>query len=675
MSTEQVDSRLVEETRQHIRGLVAEIQKLCRSDTPPGEFYGEFLNRVVQALAAAGGAVWLHKGDGTWDLSYQINFQETRLREDEEGLIRHGRLLNQVVSTGEGIMVPPRAGSGDDGEGSNPTDFLLLMGPIKSNERSEGVVEVFQRPGAPIGSQRGYLKFVLNMCELAGDYLRGRQLRHYTDRQALWGQLETFTRLIHAGLHPGETAYTIANEGRRLIDCDRVSVALKKGSKYRVTAISGQDTFDKRANVVVLLSKLATAVGRSGDDVWYTGDTTDMAPQVETAIQDYVDEAHSKTVAVLPLKRVLPKQDETQEREEAEPIGALIVEQIDDASLRDGFRQRVEVVRTHSSLAMSNALEHENLFLMPVWRALGKATWIIKARTLPKTLAVVGAVAALILALILVPADFTLHSEGTLEPVRKREVFAQVQGDVHEILVKHGQYVEAGEPLLSMRNTALDVELTSLEGQRQETVEQIAGLETSSRQQGLKPADKQKMINDLTALRVRQISIEEKLAKRLEEKSRLSIKSPADGQVVTTWDVLENLRERPVERGQVLLSLADPTGDWELRLPMPEDRIGHMARQAVDQAEALEVDYVLATEPGVTHRGKVRLIAARAEVHGEEGNTVLVKVDINKGDLDPEKLRPGASVSAKVHCGRRSIGYVYLHDAWAFVQRQWFRWF
>jgi hypothetical protein len=100
-----------------------------------------------------------------------------------------------------------------------------------------------------------------------------------------------------------------------------------------------------------------------------------------------------------------------------------------------------------------------------------------------------------------------------------------------------------------------------------------------------------------------------------------------------------------------------------------------MARQAVDQAEALEVDYVLATEPGVTHRGKVRLIAARAEVHGEEGNTVLVKVDINKGDLDPEKLRPGASVSAKVHCGRRSIGYVYLHDAWAFVQRQWFRWF
>ena len=30
---------------------------------------------------------------------------------------------------------------------------------------------------------------------------------------------------------PIETAYTIANEGRRLIECDRVSVAIRKGKK------------------------------------------------------------------------------------------------------------------------------------------------------------------------------------------------------------------------------------------------------------------------------------------------------------------------------------------------------------------------------------------------------------------------------------------------------------
>ena len=33
---------------------------------------------------------------------------------------------------------------------------------------------------------------------------------------------------------------------------------------------------------------------------------------------------------------------------------------------------------------MANALEHQNLFLMPVWRALGKSRWIVGARTFPR---------------------------------------------------------------------------------------------------------------------------------------------------------------------------------------------------------------------------------------------------------------------------------------------------
>ncbi len=31
-------------------------------------------------------------------------------------------------------------------------------------------------------------------------------------------------------------------------------------------------------------------------------------------------------------------------------------------------------------------------------------------------------------------------------------------------------------------------------------------------------------------------------------------------------------------------------------------------------------------------------------------------------------LRPGATVTAKVYCGRRSLGYVWFHDLLAFVQ-------
>ena len=41
---------------------------------------------------------------------------------------------------------------------------------------------------------------------------------------------------------------------------------------------------------------------------------------------------------------------------------------------------------------------------------------------------------------------------------------------------------------------------------------------------------------------------------------------------------------------------------------------------------------------------------------------MLVKVAIDKGDLD--YLRPGADVMAKIHCGRRSLGYVWFHDVY-----------
>ena len=45
---------------------------------------------------------------------------------------------------------------------------------------------------------------------------------------------------------------------------------------------------------------------------------------------------------------------------------------------------------------------------------------------------------------------------------------------------------------------------------------------------------------------------------------------------------------------------------------------------------------------------------------------MLVRVAIDKEEL-PQR-RPGATVTAHVHCGKRPLGYVWLHEAIAFVQ-------
>jgi hypothetical protein len=687
MSIEQpLDPQLIEQTKQQIRALVAEIAQLTKTSVAPEEFYGQFLPRVVSALAAVGGAVWTTNPEGQLALQYQINLQETRLRESEEQQAQHGRLLYKTLSGGEAILVPPHSGpgqldeackcAGDEVPAANPTEFLLLLGLLKTDLETIGLVEIFQRPDSSPTTQQGYLRFLMQMCELAGDFLKSHQLRHFSDRQTLWTQLEDFTRIVHISLDPREAAYTIANEGRRLIECDRVSVAIRKGKKCTIEAISGQDLFDKRSNVVRLLGRLASAVVASGDPVWYTGDTRDLPPQVEDAVQEYVDEAHSKTVAILPLRRPPPPEGDDPKKQALPepPIGALIVEQIEDSRVTASLTHRTDVVCKHSSTALANALEHQNLFLMPVWRALGKTRWIVEARTLPKTLSIAGAVVVLLLALGLWPVDFTMESKGTLEPVDRHRVFAALDASVDDIPkgIDHGAHVKKDQMLLKLRSTEARMALTQVQGERQGVQQQFLAVQRQLiEDKGSKPDQRNELSGKLAELNARYGALD-KQCKLLNEKLRqLNVTSPIDG-VIVTWNMRELLRgDRPVQRGQELVRVANPDGLWQLELRMPEHRIGHVVEYGQEHSP-LSVTYILATEAGTKYHGTINEIHQTAEVRGDEGNTVLIKVDLDKDELErlrrEQQLRPGAEVTAKVYCGRRPLGYVMLHDVFEFIQ-------
>jgi hypothetical protein len=142
--------------------------------------------------------------------------------------------------------------------------------------------------------------------------------------------------------------------------------------------------------------------------------------------------------------------------------------------------------------------------------------------------------------------------------------------------------------------------------------------------------------------------------------------SPIDGQI-TTWDVDKTLFRRSVQLGSVLMRVVEPNGDWELELLMPEDRMGFINEACRElKTEQLPVHYITQTNPGVTHEGNVAEIHHTAEIRGEEGNTVMLRVAINKDDV-PDR-RDAAAVTAKVYCGRTSLGYAWFHDLVSFVQ-------
>jgi multidrug efflux pump subunit AcrA (membrane-fusion protein) len=662
------DSALVEQARREIAAIAAEIEQLARSEVSPAEFYHHYLPRVVSALAAGGGAIWMQSETGQLALEYQVNLAAAQL-EGEERQARHGRLVLQSIKAGVPVLAPPQSGAAGD-EAGNPTDFLLLLCPLSAGEQVCGLVEVFQRADGGPATQRGWLRFLAQMAELASEYLKSQRLRHYSDRQQLWQQLEGYISRVHQGLDPRTTAYTIANDGRRLIGCDRVSVLLARGRRWRVEATSGVDRVETRAAHVRLMESLVEVVAAAGEPLWYHGDMRNIPPQIEKSLHELVDETHANAMAVVLLRRpVPPRTDESRMQEAAPVIGAIVIEQLQSQPPPGGLANRTQAVADHGAAALANALDHREIFLLPLWQTLGKAKVIVSARHLPKLVLALIALAALVATLLLVPASFEVEGRGTLEPVIRREVFAGIDGQVDEVPVVDGQTVQAGDPLVRLRSTSdLDVAMADLVGKRLAAHEKIVSIERSLLGEERITAEEQdRLSGELFQLRKLQESLDNQIKLYQDKHKQLTVTSPIDGQVVT-WQVRDRLLHRPVRQGQRLVTVVDPTGEWELEVHMPERRMGHVNHARAELQKDLEVQFMLATHPGTEFIGRIKAVDEVAQEREEEGSTVLVRVAVDKAKL-PE-LRPGASVTARIRCGRAPLGYVWLHDVIEFVQSQ-----
>lgn len=669
----------VEQTKRQIRDLVNQVTELSKSDVDASEFYPSVLQRVVSALAAPGGAIWLLDGESGLRLAHQIDIAPHLVDARNEEAIQHGRLLGRLIQNGKAELVPPMSGSAETGE-ANPTKYLLVTSPLVSPKGPVGLLEVFQRGQTPPEAQRGYLRFVEHMAKLIGDWIKGHTLQEVSTRQELWQQSDQFARLVHDNLDLKDTAFTIANEGRRLIDCDRVSVAMLKGGKAKVIAISGQDSIETRSNNVQALGNLATRVINSGEPLWYDGSTEDLPPQLEEAIEDYVDLSHGRTVAVLPIRQperklegdILAERNETNEaRVRREIIGALIVEQIETQLSRETLEGRVDLVYEHAARALSNSMDHSNILFMPVWRFLDRCLWMFRGSALPRTLSILGLIGAALVSMFLIPMDFDLQGNGKLKPTVERQVFAHADGEVEQVYIKHGDTVLENQPLVKLKNNELEQQIQTTRGQYKQSLQQAYELKRQlNSSTTLAEAERIRLQQDYNQAEQEAVNRNAELGLLVERQSKLQRLSPING-LITTWDVEKVLNARPVVTGQVLMSVADPEGPWEVEVLMPEKRMRYLdwgfANKAKkdEKGEAyLDVEIILMTAPEHKHYGRLYQsgIGERAELDTEDGAVVRLRCVPTDDALLNISRRPGARVMADVKCGKRSVAFVCFYE-------------
>lgn len=689
-ATAGLDGDLLDQTRNQIRELVDEIAELTKSGCSTADFFEGFLTRTTRALASSGGVVWTRSAvDQPLEIAFHINFSQTALATSEAAQTQHTQLLQRVVEAAEPLLVPPDTANGNHPEG-NPTPHLLIFAPLRIDQQLIGLVEIFQRPGGGPATQRGYLRFLTQMADLASDFLKSRRLEEFSAQQLLWTELQQFSQVVHASLDPEQVAFAIANEGRRIIGCDRVAVSLAQGKQQRIVAVSGLDSIERRAAEVKRLGELATAVAKAREPLWKSGQHQPLAPQLEQPLQAYLDQAHSRALAIIPWNRAEAETPNTRRRSTAShlvPPATLILEQLSQADFTPDQRQRVTLLRPAAETALVNALEVDRLPFRRTLAAIGQLTAPFSVQRLPRTTLWLVASLVLLASLCLLPWPFALGAQGRLWPIEKQEVFAAVNGTLVEVLEPDStdSLVEAGAVLAQMSNHELQLQLERLTGELAKIEVQISNLNHqqlekargNNREQERR--DRFYLETELAKAMALRESIREELAIAESQVAALTIRSPIAGQLID-WQVRRQLLGRPVNRGDRLLSVVPPDTEFEVELLLPEKKVGHLLEAMRADAEPLTVRFTLASQPERPLAGRIHEVDQVLAPHDNEGNSLRILVRFDNPPSDDAlrlaaPLRSGTRVTARIECGTQPLGYVLFHELIELVRGSWQLWF
>lgn len=672
--------------REKVMQLAREIEQMSGQNLAPDVYFQEFLTRVVTAIGARAGAVWMIEETGRLGLAAQVNLEQTGLREKPGAIQANERLLVEVLQTGEARTL------NHDGESTLPTEHVLVLSALHKEKTCVGVVELFQRPDVPAKAQSGYMQFLEQMCGYASRFIEGR--RRDTGESAdlknqFWTDFEQFTLRIQRSLDEQEVADAAASDGRNLVGADRMSVVVRKGRSVIVKAVSGQSSVNPRSNLIVAMTKLARRVVEMGETLIYTGKVDGLPPQIEEPLASFVQESGSRLVMLIPTYENDPlvrKQGEEEDRKRrakrTKATGCLVIEQIAESEPAPQLEQRAELLADHVGAAMWNARQHSRIFGISVWKLIGQSLEWFRGRKLAITSAVLGAIALVIAAGALIKVDYPVDADGKLMPVRQFAIFAKWDGEItaEGLRVVGGETVRKGDILLVMKNDELDEEIQIAEGEIRKNDEILvikrSALESARNRAASDPTAAESLAQlevDTTRTRaerdVAQLQLNT-LLKRREEK--LIIRAPEDG-IIPNFQLAQLLKDRPVRQGDHLFDIMDDKGDWHMELLVAEKRMGHILRAQRERREKgespeLPSQFSLATQPESKFDCRLTTVATRSTTDQEIGTAFELFAVADENAELPER-RIGADVTVRIYCGKTTLAYRCFGDVVEFVQK------
>jgi hypothetical protein len=625
-----------------------ELERLA-GDADEGEFYSALFARL-DALGFPAAAVWSTGGDGGTHLerhSLGSDAEAARALVDKS----HVASVESVIEGGEPKVISP---SGRHENGAL-TGGKSIVAPLPGGEGAAGALQAWLAGDASPAATEGYARLVSAIAQVVGAFLARRQQQDLRQQLADRERLDALGLALHQSLEPSEVAYRLANEGRAAAGLGRVAVAVRRGNSYKILSVSGAEHIHRQAESVRQLERLCGAVARGGQPLWHPVKAEQLPPQIESELAGYLDLSPALAMAILPLKTPAGESERL-------PIGMLVCEQYKEP-FSPRTRALVASMANHGQVALENALRVESIPAHRFWLAIGRegrlSRWAIRSL-------IAGAVALVVFAaLALIPAELRIKAQGELQPAVRHEIFAPRDGVVTALHVGHATRVEKNDKLLELRSSELDLEMQRAAGELETTRKQLAAVQAERLQ--IRPGDadarlKQRRLTAEEEQLAEQIrGLDERQKMLAHEREGLVLRSPIDGEVVT-WNAQQRLASRPLRRGDALLTIADPTGPWELELRVPSRQAGRLLAAQGKSTSPQRVSFVLATDPGATLEGTVKHIAERVEIDEAGESYLLVTVNVPQ-DLR-EQRAAGAAATARIECGRTNLAEAWFYELW-----------
>ena len=699
--------------------------RLAGSALAPADFYQQFLNRTLAAIDAPAGAVWLRTPQGFLQIACQVNLESVGLENRRGGRQCHNEVLRQVFQAApprpimlepNGRVAPnqsaPAAAAGDPSiPAANLTDYFALFAPIVTPDKTAlGVLEVFQDPTLDPKLYPTFLNYTFQMAGYASQYHQFSNARSATGIERTFTQVEGFARLVHGTLNPTEVAYHVANEGRKLIECDRLCVGVRHArKKVTVEAVSGADVVEKASTHVRRLRKLMEAVVTWGETLTFKGiKDAGLPPDVSHSLDEYLNESQPKLLVVQPIR-------DEREKDQSKPArSVLVLESFNPPEDAAPMVQRLELVAKHAAPALYNAAELKRVPLKFLWWPIAKVQEGVGGKG--RFYIAAGAVALALLTglMIFYPYPLRMEAKGHMQPVEIAKVYAPREGQIRKVLVRPGDKILPGDAVAELHDAQLEGEYRNLMSKVNEAEAKRVFAARTLNEPRLSLTEKLRVGSEeglaqlaIDSSRKNMISLDVAFnatqarpgwfyAKTDDFDRRLKRPVGASKWTVLNDDRRENLVGRTIRPSEEILRVGNLEGAWQIELKIPQRNIGQVMRAFTDPQyhktdkggrRYLEVDVLLASMPDSRFMGWLYQddVAAEAvpvkDEHDENEPVVTAYVKLNLDDMPADVRIPetqfvtGLEVRTRVRCGNHALGYSMFHGVWEWFYEKVVFWF